>query len=102
MLSFAPNRYVPEKKKKHTQQNKQKNPSILVLCFSFFAGEANTEKKARQPQALGPYNPIAGYPFDVNRGNKASFCSLYEVGAEWRHKEKNKASHTHTLIEKIM
>lgn len=42
----------------------------------------NTVKKAAQPEALGPYNPTAGYLLDVNSGNKASICCLYEVGTE--------------------
>ncbi len=55
-----------------------------------------TEKKATHPQALSPYNPTAGYPLDVNSGNKASICCLYEVGTEKRHKGTDIGSYTHS------
>lgn len=78
MLTFAPNRRsVPEK-----------NNNILVLCFFFLLVKRTQEKKkATQPQALSPYNPTAGYPLDVNSGNKASICCSYKVGAEQMHKD---------------
>lgn len=59
----------------------QKKKQYLSIVF-FLLLVKRTGKKATQPQALSPYNPTAGYPLDVNSGNKASICCLYEVGAE--------------------
>ena len=41
--------------------------------------------------------PQQADPSDVNSGNRASICSLFKVGAEWRREK----THTHTLMEKI-
>lgn len=90
-VQFAPSRRsLPEKK-----------TISLYYVFSFLLVKRTEEKKATQPQALSPYNPTAGYPLDVNSGNKASICCLYEVGTEKRHKGMDRASHTHSR-ENIM